>query len=204
MLPGINISANSSITVGIRGFEEFSVRLRSFFLICLDAIYRVVGNFGIAIIAFTFIFYSIFFPIRWWQSKQFKKAQSNAPKMKEIQDKIKEFTKKGVPMDDPRMRQLQMDQLKMTKDSLPIAGCLPMILQIPLFVAFYTAITIGMDFRQTSFLWLPDLVFSRSVSHFGVSFCRFDGGFDGFNADHADSYQRAKSPAKNDDVSLCR
>lgn len=60
-------------------------------------------------------------------------------------------------MDDPRMRQLQMEQLKMTKDALPIMGCLPMLLQIPLFVAFYTAITIGMDFRQASFLWLPDL-----------------------------------------------
>lgn len=128
-----------------------------FLLVCLDFIYGIVGNFGLAIITFTLIFYSIFFPIRWWQSKQFKKAQGNAPKMQEIQAKIKDLTKKGVPMDDPRMRQLQMEQLKLTKDAIPVAGCLPMLLQIPLFVAFYTAITIGMDFRQTSFLWLPDL-----------------------------------------------
>jgi YidC/Oxa1 family membrane protein insertase len=128
-----------------------------FLLRCLDLIYGVVGNFGLAIITFTLIFYSIFFPIRWWQSKQFKKAQANAPKMQEIQAKLKDLQKKGVPMDDPRMRQLQMEQLKLTKDALPIAGCLPMLLQIPLFVAFYTAITIGMDFRQASFLWLPDL-----------------------------------------------
>jgi YidC/Oxa1 family membrane protein insertase len=128
-----------------------------FLLVCLDFIYGIVGNFGLAIITFTLIFYSIFFPIRWFQSKQFKKAQSNAPKMQEIQNKIKELQKKGVAMDDPRMRQLQMEQLKLTKDAIPIAGCLPMLLQIPLFVAFYTAITIGMDFRQTSFLWLPDL-----------------------------------------------
>jgi len=128
-----------------------------FLLQCLDIIYGIVGNFGLAIITFTLIFYSIFFPIRWFQSKQFKKAQANAPKMKEIQDKIKELTKKGVPMDDPRMKTLQIEQLKLTKDALPIAGCLPMLLQIPLFVAFYTAITIGMDFRQASFLWLPDL-----------------------------------------------
>lgn len=128
-----------------------------FLLRALDLIYGVVGNFGIAIIVFTFIFYSFFFPVRWWQSKQFKKAQANAPKMKEIQDKLKELQKKGVAIDDPRMRQLQMEQLRMTKDAIPIAGCLPMLLQIPLFVAFYTAITIGMDFRQTHFLWLPDL-----------------------------------------------
>jgi YidC/Oxa1 family membrane protein insertase len=128
-----------------------------FLLICLNGIYNVVGNFGVAIIIFTLIFYSIFFPIRWFQSKQFKKAQGNAPKMKDIQDRIKEMQKKGVALDDPRMRELQMEQLKLTKDAIPIMGCLPMLLQIPLFVALYTAVTIGIDFRQASFLWLPDL-----------------------------------------------
>lgn len=128
-----------------------------FLLICLNAIYSIVGNYGVAIIVFTFIFYSIFFPIRWFQSKQFKKAQGNAPKMKDIQDRIKEMQKKGVPLDDPRMRELQMEQLKLTKDAIPIMGCLPMLLQIPLFVALYTAVTIGIDFRHAAFLWLPDL-----------------------------------------------
>ncbi len=40
------------------------------------------------------------------------------------------------------MRELQMQQLKMTKDALPIGGCLPMLLQFPLLFAFYTAITV--------------------------------------------------------------
>jgi YidC/Oxa1 family membrane protein insertase len=114
-------------------------------------------NYGIAIIIFTFLFYSLLFPLRWSQSKSFKKASGNAPKMKEIQDKIKDLKKKGVPDDDPRMRQLQMDQLKMTKDALPIGGCLPMLLQFPLLIAFYTAVTVSTDLRQASFLWLPDL-----------------------------------------------
>jgi YidC/Oxa1 family membrane protein insertase len=117
----------------------------------------IARNYGVAIIVFTFLFYSLLFPLRWKQSKSFKKASSNAPKMKEIQDKIKELQKKGVPMDDPRMRQLQMDQLKMTKDALPIGGCLPMLLQFPLLIAFYTAITISLDARQATFMWLPDL-----------------------------------------------
>jgi YidC/Oxa1 family membrane protein insertase len=126
-------------------------------LYCLNAIYSVVGNYGIAIIIFTLIFYSLFFPIRWFQSKSFKKSQKNAPKMKDIQDRQKELTKKGVAMDDPRMRELQMEQMKMMKDTIPIAGCLPLLLQMPLFIALYTAVTIGLDFRQASFLWLPDL-----------------------------------------------
>ena len=45
----------------------------------------------------------------------------------------------------------------MTKDALPIGGCLPMVLQFPLLIAFYTAVTVSLDIRQASFLWLPDL-----------------------------------------------
>ncbi|MBK9214546.1 MAG: membrane protein insertase YidC [Chloracidobacterium sp.] len=117
----------------------------------------VTHSYGLAIIVFTFFFYMLLFPLRWKQSKSFKKASSNAPKMKEIQDKIKDLQKKGVPNDDARMRALQMEQLKMTKDALPIGGCLPMLLQFPLLIAFYTAITIALDARQATFLWLPDL-----------------------------------------------
>ncbi len=117
----------------------------------------ITFNYGVAIIIFTFLFYSLLFPLRWKQSKSFKKASANAPKMKELQDKIKALQAKGVPTDDPRMRELQMQQLKMTKDALPIGGCLPMLLQFPLLFAFYTAITIALDARQASFLWIPDL-----------------------------------------------
>jgi YidC/Oxa1 family membrane protein insertase len=45
----------------------------------------------------------------------------------------------------------------MTKDALPIGGCLPMLLQFPLLIAFYTAVTVSVDIRQASFMWLPDL-----------------------------------------------
>lgn len=117
----------------------------------------ITQNYGVAIIIFTFLFYSLLFPLRWSQSKSFKKASGNAPKMKDIQDRIKDMQKKGVPVDDPRMRALQMEQLKLTKDALPIGGCLPMLLQFPLLIAFYTAITIALDARQATFIWLPDL-----------------------------------------------
>ena len=126
-------------------------------LYALNFFNSVTHNYGIAIILFTFLFYSLLFPLRWSQSKSFKKASGNAPKMKEIQDKIKDLQKKGVPADDPRMRSLQMDQLKMTKDALPIGGCLPMVLQFPLLIAFYTAVTVSLDIRQATFMWLPDL-----------------------------------------------
>jgi YidC/Oxa1 family membrane protein insertase len=134
-------------------------------LYALHYINLVTHNYGLAIIIFTFLFYSLLFPLRWSQSRSFKKASGNAPKMKELQDKIKALQKKGVPTDDPRMRELQMEQLKMTKNALPIGGCLPMLLQFPLLISFYTAITIALEARQASFLWLPGPFSSRSVSH---------------------------------------
>jgi YidC/Oxa1 family membrane protein insertase len=65
--------------------------------------------------------------------------------------------KKGVPADDPRMRELQMEQLKMMKGAVPIGGCLPMILQFPLLIALYITVSLYLGFRQETFLWLPDL-----------------------------------------------
>ena len=91
-------------------------------LYALNFFNTITNNYGVAIIVFTFLFYSLLFPLRWKQSKSFKKASANAPKMKELQDKLKALQKKGVPNDDPRMRALQMEQLKMTKDALPIGG----------------------------------------------------------------------------------
>ena len=126
-------------------------------LYALTFINNYTHNYGLAIIIFTFFFYSLLFPLRWSQSRSFKKAAGNAPKMKELQDKLKDFQKKGIPADDPRMRELQMEQLKMMKTAVPLGGCLPMLLQFPLLIAFYTAVTISLAIRQATFLWLPDL-----------------------------------------------
>ena len=77
--------------------------------------------------------------------------------MKEVQDQLKDLQKKGVPTDDPRMREVQMEQLRMMKGAVPLGGCLPMLLQFPLLIAFFTAVTVSLSIRQASFLWLPDL-----------------------------------------------
>lgn len=150
LVPMINFSNYSWI-------RPITSRLAIPIVYSLNFFNGLTHNYGIAIIVFTFLFYMLLFPLRWSQSKSFKKASGNAPKMKDIQDRIKDLQKKGVPADDPRMRQLQMDQLKMTKDALPIGGCLPMLLQFPLLIAFYTAVTVSLDLRQATFMWLPDL-----------------------------------------------
>lgn len=119
---------------------------------CIKKLYELTGSYGVAIILFTIIIYSAFFPLKWRSSKAMKKAQKLAPKMKELQEKIK-----GMKQTDPRLKELQMEQLRLMKEGNPLGGCLPLLIQMPFLFALYRAITISLDFRQASFLWLPDL-----------------------------------------------
>jgi YidC/Oxa1 family membrane protein insertase len=118
----------------------------------INALYKVLGSYGLAIILFTIVIYSLFFPLKWRSSKAMKKAQKLAPKMKELQEKIK-----GMKQNDPRLKELQVEQLRLMKEGNPLGGCLPLVIQMPFLFALYRAITISLDFRQATFLWLPDL-----------------------------------------------
>ena len=115
-------------------------------------LFNVTSSYGVAIILFTIVIYSLFFPLKWRSSKAMKKAQKLAPRMKEMQEKIK-----GMKQNDPRLKELQMDQLRLMKEGNPLGGCLPLLIQMPFLFALYRAITISLDFRQASFLWIPDL-----------------------------------------------
>lgn len=115
-------------------------------------LYKLTSSYGVAIILFTIVIYSLFFPLKWRSSKAMKKAQKLAPRMKELQEKIK-----GMKQNDPRLKELQMDQLRLMKEGNPLGGCLPLLIQMPFLFALYRAITISLDFRQASFLWIPDL-----------------------------------------------
>jgi YidC/Oxa1 family membrane protein insertase len=119
---------------------------------CITYLNRLTGSYGVAIILFTIGVYSLFFPLKWRSSKAMKKAQKYAPQMKDLQEKIK-----GMKQNDPRLKELQMEQLRLMKEGNPLGGCLPLLIQMPFLFALYRAITISLDFRQATFLWLPDL-----------------------------------------------
>jgi len=121
-------------------------------LMSISYLYKLTSSYGIAIILFTIVIYSLFFPLKWRSSKSMKKAQRLAPKMKELQEKIK-----SIKQNDPRLKELQMEQLRLMKEGNPLGGCLPLLIQMPFLFALYRAITISLDFRQASFLWIPDL-----------------------------------------------
>ena len=121
-------------------------------LFCITYLHQLTGSYGVAIILFTIGVYSLFFPLKWRSSKAMKKAQKLAPQMKDLQEKIK-----GMKQTDPRLKELQMEQLRLMKEGNPLGGCLPLLIQMPFLFALYRAITISVDFRQATFLWLPDL-----------------------------------------------
>ncbi len=118
----------------------------------IDRLQRMSNSYGIAIILFTIFIYSLFFPLKWQSSRKMKKAQKYAPRMKELQEQLK-----GMKQTDPRLKELQMEQLRLMKEANPLGGCLPLLIQMPFLFALYTAITISIDFRQATFLWIPDL-----------------------------------------------
>ncbi|HKP38306.1 MAG TPA: membrane protein insertase YidC, partial [Pyrinomonadaceae bacterium] len=137
---------NYGFLAGMRRFLAVPI------LIAINALQRMTGSYGVAIILFTILIYSLFFPLKWQSSRKMKKAQKYAPRMKELQEKLK-----GMKQNDPRMKELQMEQLRLMKEANPLGGCLPLLIQMPFLFALYTALTISIDFRQASFLWIPDL-----------------------------------------------
>lgn len=147
---GRNVDLEGLIDYGL--FSTVSKPIAVPILRAIKYLNDLTGSYGVAIILFTIIIYSLFFPLKWRSSKSMKKAQKLAPKMKEIQEKIK-----GLKQNDPRLKELQMEQLRLMKEGNPLGGCLPILIQMPFLFALFRAITISIDFRQASFLWLPDL-----------------------------------------------
>ncbi len=144
------IDLENLIDYGITGF--ITKPLAAPILGAIQYLNRLTGSYGVAIILFTVVIYMLFFPLKWRSSKSMKKAQKLAPRMKELQEKIK-----GLKQNDPRLKELQMEQLRLMKEGNPLGGCLPLLIQMPFLIALYIAITISIDFRQSSFLWIPDL-----------------------------------------------
>lgn len=109
----------------------------------------LVGNFGLAIILLTVIIRGLMFPIAQKQFASMAQMKAVQPKMKEIQERFK----------DDKQRQ-QQEIMKLYKDEKvnPLAGCLPLVLQIPIFFALYKVLVLAIEMRHEPFiLWIRDL-----------------------------------------------
>jgi YidC/Oxa1 family membrane protein insertase len=115
----------------------------------IDLIYRYVGNFGVAILIVTVLIKGAFFPLA-------NMSYRSMAKMKKIQPQIAGL-KELYPDDRAKQQQAQMELFK--KEGVnPVAGCVPMLFQIPVFFALYKVIFITIEMRQAPFFgWIHDL-----------------------------------------------
>lgn len=115
----------------------------------LSWLFKFTGNFGLAIIGLTIIIRLILFPIANKQFESMAKMRVVAPRMKALQEKYKD--------DKPRLQQEMMTLYKDEKVN-PLAGCLPLIVQIPIFYALYKTLLVSTEMRhQPFYLWIKDL-----------------------------------------------
>jgi YidC/Oxa1 family membrane protein insertase len=115
----------------------------------LRTLYEFAGNFGVAIILLTVIIRGALFPIAQKQFASMAGMKAVQPKMKAIQERYK---------DDKQKQQQEIMALYKKEGVNPLAGCLPLLIQIPIFFALYKALILAIEMRHKPFaLWIEDL-----------------------------------------------
>jgi len=115
----------------------------------LDFFNGVLGNFGLAIMVFTVLVKALFFPLANYSYRSMSKMKLLAPKMTALRERYK---------DEPQRMQQEMMALYKTEKVNPASGCLPMVVQIPVFFSLYKVIFVTIEMRQAPFFgWIHDL-----------------------------------------------
>ncbi len=115
----------------------------------IDAIFRLVGNFGVAILIVTLMLKIAFFPLA-------NKSYASTAKMKALQPQI-QLIRESFADDKMKQQQVTRDLYKKEKVSL-VAGCLPTLIQIPVFFSLYKVLFVTIEMRQAPFFgWIRDL-----------------------------------------------
>ncbi|MEO8619290.1 MAG: membrane protein insertase YidC, partial [Sphingomicrobium sp.] len=112
-------------------------------------LFHTTGNFGVAIICLTLIVRTLMYPVADKQFRSFAGMRKIQPKMKEVQERFK---------DDKARQQQEILKLYQSEKVNPAAGCLPILLQIPIFYALYKVLMVSVEMRHQPFaLWIKDL-----------------------------------------------
>ena len=135
-------------------FGWLSVLAKPLFMIvnwCND---RIVHNFGWSIVLVTIVINFILFPLKLSNMKSMRKMQALKPQIDAINDKYR-----NLKMTDPRKAEQNQEVMDLYKryGVNPMGGCVPMLLQIPFFFAFYKVFTVSVEMRGASWLWVTDL-----------------------------------------------
>ena len=116
---------------------------------CIRDRHRLVQNWGVAIILVTLLIKLLFYPLTEASGRSMAKMRKVTPRIKAIQDRYK---------DDKQAQSQAMMELYKKEKVNPLAGCWPMLIQIPFFTAFYWVLLESVEIRQAPFfLWIQDL-----------------------------------------------
>ncbi|MDA0347603.1 MAG: membrane protein insertase YidC [Verrucomicrobia bacterium] len=129
-------------------------------LLGMKQIHAVIPNWGIAIIIITIILKLVFWPLTQISARSAKKMQKIQGPMKELTEKYKE---------DPKRKNEEMMKLYRKHKVNPVGGCLPMIVQIPIFIGFFYMLRTSSELRFAEFLWISDLSQPEKIFSWGVN-----------------------------------
>ena len=127
---------------------------KSLFLILRWTADHLIHNYGWAIVLVTVAINMVLFPLRFTSMKSSKKMQSLQPQIQAINDKYK-----SLAMRDPKKQEQQQELMDLYKKHgvNPVGGCLPMVLQLPILIGFYTVLSVAIELRGAGWLWVHDL-----------------------------------------------
>lgn len=143
VLKSLDESLVSMIDYGIFGFIGRPMHTALLF------IYKLVGNWGLAIILITLLLRTLILPAGVYSFRSMKKMQKIQPKLQAIKEKYKNDAQKA--------NQETLLLLRAEKAN-PLSGCIPALLQLPIFIAFFTMMSSSFElYMQPFFLWIHDL-----------------------------------------------
>ena len=122
----------------------------------MNVIHGVVGNYAVAILILTAIIKLLLWPLQTKANKSMRRMSALSPKMQELREKYK---------DDPTKMNAEVMKLYKDYGINPVSGCLPMMIQIPIFFGLFTMLRQAVELRNASFLWVSDLSQPDTVAH---------------------------------------
>ena len=126
----------------------------------IDWFFRLLGNFGVAILAVTVVIKLFFFPLANKSYKSMSMMKKVQPQMLEIRERYK---------DDRAKQQQALMELYKTEKINPVAGCWPMLIQVPVFFALYKVLFVTIEMRHAPFFgWIKDLAAPDPTSIFNL------------------------------------
>lgn len=139
----------------VMNFGMFGI-VSEFLLWAMNSLHSFLGNYAAAIIALTLLIKTALWPVQNKATQSMRKMALLSPKMTELREKYK---------DNPQKMNEELMKLYKDYGINPFSGCLPMLIQIPIFFGFYSMLGVAIELRNASFFWIRDLSQPDTIGH---------------------------------------